>query len=108
MSTGKAHPDDVLIVGTLSEKTVWPEFGQGQVIPLPVLDRALLGRTFRRAYVTSQAVREMDTYRWSVLDISRANFGGEIVDAVFWQPEPEPTRWQRLGRRLLALCERFA
>lgn len=107
MNTGKAHPDDILVVGRLSEASMWPEFDRRQVYSAFMVDKGLRGRGFRRAYLTSPAIREMNSKAIATLDMARAKSGGEIVDAVFWRPEPAPTKWQRVRKALLDLCERF-
>lgn len=105
---GKPHPDDILVVGLMQEASGWPEWDRRNVLVSGVsLDRQLRGRRFRRAYVTSMGIRNMDSRGIAALDVARVVTGGEIVDAQFWRPEPESTRWQRIGKAFLRLCERF-
>lgn len=105
--SGKAHPDDVLIVAWTQEASEWPEFNQSQIIPT-WNHRGLRGRKVRHVYQTTPAMWRMTAEMMCAIDVARVIGGGEIRDAASWRPEPEPTKWQRLGKALLALCERFA
>lgn len=104
---GKPHPDDILVVGLMQEASGWPEWDRRNVLVASSLDRQIRGRRFRHAYVTSMAIRNMDSRGIAALDIARVVTGGEIVDAQFWRPEPVPTRWQRIAKAFLRLCARF-
>lgn len=108
VSVGKAHPDDVLIVAWLSEKKEWPEFQNGQVVPVASAEHGgLRGRKVRHIYQTTPAIWHMTPRAMVEMDVLRAKGGGEIRWAKDWRPEPEPTRWQKVRRFLLDLCERF-
>lgn len=104
---GQAHPDDILVVGMMVERREWPEFDGRQVLHVSTLDRSLRGRRFRHAYVTEPAMWNSSGAMLAMLDLGRVRFGGEIRAAKDWKPEPEPSRLERLGKRLLDLCERF-
>lgn len=99
--TGKAHPDDILVVGKWQEAAIWTEFPKSQVVTVSGLNLQLRGRTFRRAYVTDMALWDMDSRALAELDLARVKSGGEIVSAANWRPEPEPSIWRRLVRVVL-------
>ena len=106
----KAHPDDLLILGFAFERPGWPEFDRGQVILVDNL-WSLEGRRFRHAYVTDFAAQQMHPTFAEVL--YRASFKskpgyGKALQAKDFRPHVEPSKWKRLGKRLLDLCERFA
>lgn len=107
MSLGKAHPDDLLVVAWVTEAKEWPEFDPRQVVTVNNV-AGLRGRKVRHIYQTVPAMWNMKPEMMHAIDVARVTGGGEIRDARNWRPEPQPTRWQRLRKGLLDLCERFA
>jgi hypothetical protein len=64
----QAHPDDILVVGTMVEARLFPQFKRYQVFSVSA-GGTLHGRRFRRAYFTRLAMHEA---RWpKVRDILR-------------------------------------
>lgn len=105
--TRTAHPEDILITGTVHEARMYEEFDPRQVISAGGgnIARSIEGRRFRHVYVTDMALWNMDSNDLYALDIGRVLSGGEIRDIASWRPEPEPKR--SIWTRLLDLCERF-
>lgn len=83
-----AHPDDILIVGTLQERRDFRQFTDRQILPVSTAGRSLRGRTFRTAWVTYLAMMSGGYGR--VLDelhCGAVRSDGSIRPASEWKPE---------------------
>lgn len=73
------QPDDIIVLNTLAERRLWPQFTERQCVTSGSFHRPW-GRHFRRAYVTPYARKHLDFFKLArVLRIGAAKSGGDLV-----------------------------